>query len=85
MEYCRDINDFKKVHQPGNNIVQVRRISSLQTPTVICLFGGTIFLKVIEGFRAEINTAETLVRRNSAFEFETAIEKLKEHRSPGID
>ena len=35
--------------------------------------------------RAEINTAKTLVRRHSAFEFETAIEKLKEHKSPGID
>ena len=36
-----DINDFKKASQPGNNIVKVRRVISLQTPTAICLFGGT--------------------------------------------
>jgi len=33
----------------------------------------------------EIYTAETLVPKPSAFEFELAIEKLKCHRSPGID
>ena len=49
MDIYRDINDFKKVSQPGNNIVQVRRVISLQIPTVICLFRGTIFLKAIEG------------------------------------
>jgi hypothetical protein len=34
---------------------------------------------------AEIHTAEPLVPETSAFEFELAIEKLKSHKSPGID
>jgi len=33
----------------------------------------------------EIYTAEPLVREPSAFEVEFAIEKLKSHKSPGID
>ena len=33
----------------------------------------------------EIHTAETLVPETSAFEVELAIEKLKSHKSPGID
>jgi len=33
----------------------------------------------------EIHTAEPLVPEPSAFEFELAIEKLKSHKSPGID
>jgi len=33
----------------------------------------------------EIHTAESLVPEPSAFEVELAIEKLKSHKSPGID
>ena len=33
----------------------------------------------------EIHTAEPLGPEPSAFEFELAIEKLKSHKSPGID
>jgi hypothetical protein len=35
--------------------------------------------------QTEIHTAESTVRKPSAFEFETAIVKLKRHKSPGID
>ena len=35
--------------------------------------------------QAEIHTAEPLVPEPSAFEVELAIEKLKSHKSPGID
>ena len=35
--------------------------------------------------QAEIQTAELLVPEPSAFEFELAIEKVKNHTSPGID
>jgi len=35
--------------------------------------------------RTEIHTTEPLVPEPSAFEVEMAIEKLKIHRSPGID
>jgi len=33
----------------------------------------------------EIPTAEPLVPEPSAFDFELAIEKIKRHKSPGID
>ena len=35
--------------------------------------------------QAEIHTAEPLVSEPSASEFELAIDKLKSHKSPGID
>ena len=35
--------------------------------------------------QTEIHTAEPLVSEPSAFETEVAIEKLKRHKSPGID
>jgi len=35
--------------------------------------------------QTDIRTAEPLVPEPSAFEIEMAIEKLKEHKSPGID
>jgi hypothetical protein len=35
--------------------------------------------------QAEIHTAEPLVPEPSALEFELVIEKLKSHKSPGID
>jgi len=34
--------------------------------------------------QTEIHTAEPLVPKPSAFEFELAIEKLKSHKSPGV-
>ena len=40
---------------------------------------------VIDVRQAEIHTAEPLVPEPSAFEVELAIEKLKSHKSPGID
>jgi sorting nexin-29 len=36
-------------------------------------------------WQAEIHTVKPLVSEQSAFEFELAIEKLKSHKSPGID
>jgi hypothetical protein len=35
--------------------------------------------------QTEIHTAESLVPEPSAFEFEVAVEKLRRHKSPGID
>jgi hypothetical protein len=40
---------------------------------------------VIDVRQAEIHTAEPLVPEPSALELELAIEKLKSHKSPGID
>ena len=38
----RGINDFKKGYQPRCNIVKVRKVTCLQTPTELWLGGGTI-------------------------------------------
>jgi hypothetical protein len=38
-----------------------------------------------DGGQVEIHTAEPLVPEPSDFEVELAIEKLKSHKSPGID
>jgi len=35
--------------------------------------------------QTEIHTAEPLVAETSVFEFELAIEKLKSHKSPGVE
>jgi hypothetical protein len=36
-------------------------------------------------WQTELHTAESLVPEQSVFEIELAIEKLKSHKSPGID
>ena len=66
-------------------------MTSLQTPTVLWLGGGTnspsysicMVLRMLG--RQEIHTAEPLVPEPSAFEVEWAIGKVKSHKSPGID
>ena len=67
----------------------MRRVIRLQTVIVFCLGGGTIsHLLDVHGVnvrQTEIHTAEPLVPEPSAFEFEMAIEKLKRHKSLGID
>ena len=40
---------------------------------------------VIEDRQTEIHTADRVVSEPRALEFEIAIEKLKSHKSPGID
>jgi hypothetical protein len=49
-------------------------------------FSQLFYVRGINDVRhTEIDTAEPLVPKPSAFEFELDIEKLKSHRSPGID
>jgi hypothetical protein len=42
-------------------------------------------LTVSDFRQAEINTAERLVTEPSAFDFKIAIEKLRRHKSPGLN
>ena len=62
-----------------------------QAPTVFWLGGGTIspLLLNVHGVhdvrQTETHTAEPLVPEPSAFEVDLAIEKLKSHKSPGVD
>jgi len=69
----------------------MRKVTWLQTPTVFSLGGGNIFSQLfkVHGVKdvgqAEIHTAEPLIPEPSASEFELEIDKLKSHKSPGID
>jgi len=59
----------------------------LQTLTVFWLGGGNISLgfSLCMVLMTGIHTEEPLVPKPSAFEFELAIEKVKRHKSLGID
>ena len=69
----------------------MRKVTWWQTPTVLWLGEGNISpsystcIGVKDVRQAEIHTAEPLVPEPSAAEFELAIDKLKSHKSPGID
>ena len=54
----------------------------LKTPTVFWLGGGN---GVNDIRQTDIHTAKPLVPEPSAFEVELVIEKLKSHKSPGVD
>jgi hypothetical protein len=69
----------------------MRKFIRLQTLTVFLILSGAAFLSPI-GYtgvndvrQTEIHTAELLLLEPSAFEFELVIEKLKSHKSQGID
>jgi hypothetical protein len=70
----------------------MRNVIWLQTPTIFWIVGGTnpqLYNIRVHGVsdirKREIHTTEPLVPELSAFEFDIAIEWLKEHKSPGID
>ena len=71
----------------------MRKVTWWQIPTVLWLGGGTTSyfsqLFNVHGVKdvrqAEKHTAEPLVSEPSASEIELAIDKLKSHKSPGID
>jgi len=44
-----------------------------------------MYMGVNDVRQTEIQTAEPLVPESSAFEVELAVEKLKSHKSPGVD
>ena len=83
-------NDFKKGYRPRTNIVKVDKGDLVQTITAFWLGGGTISPRfnlhgVNDVRQTEIQTAEPLVPEPSASDVELAVEKLKSHKSPGID
>ena len=68
----------------------MRRVIWLQAPTVLWLDGGPIspsywMYMGLMILGRQTHTAETLVPKPSAFEFELAIDKLESQKSPGID
>ena len=87
----RDINDFKKGYQPRCNIVKDEKGDLVADSHSIVARWRNYFSQLfnVHGFkdvgRAEVHTAKLLVPEPSSAEFELAIDKLKSHKSPGID
>jgi len=87
----RGISDFKKGYQPRCNIVEDEKGDLVTDSHGIVASWRNYFSQLfnVHGVKdvgqAEIHTAEPLVTEPSASEFELAIDKLKSHKSPGID
>jgi hypothetical protein len=87
----RVINDFKKGYQPRTTIVMNEKGDLVADSHSIMARWRNYFSQLLNVHevkdvrQAEIHTVEQLVPESSAFEVELAIEKLKNHKSPGID
>ena len=87
----RVINDFKEGYQPKCNIVKDEKGDLVTDSHSIVARWRKYFSQLfnVHGDKdvgqAEIHTAEPLVPEPSASEFELDIDKLKSHKSPGID
>ena len=87
----RGISDFKKEYQPRCNILKDEKGDLVADFQGIVARWRKYFSQLfnVHGVKdvrqAEIQTAEPLVPEPSASEFELAIDKLKSHKSPGID
>jgi len=87
----RGINDFKMGYQPRCTIVKDEKGDLVADSHSIVAKWTKYFSQLfnVHGVKdvgqAEIHTAEPLVNEPSASEVELAIDKLKSHKSPGID
>jgi len=87
----RGISDFKKGYQPRCNIEKDEKGDLVADSHIIVARWRNYFSQLFNVYgvkevrQAEIRTAEPLVRESSAAEIELAIDKLKSHKSPGID
>jgi len=87
----RGINDIKNGHQPRTLIVNDDKGELVADPHSIMARWRNYFSQLLNVHedndvkQAEIHTVEPLVPEPSAFEFEFAIGKLKNYKSPGTD
>jgi len=87
----RGINDFKKGYQPRCNKVKDEKSDLVADSHSIVARWSKYFSQLfnVHGVKdvgqAEIHTAEPLVPESSATEVQLTIDKLKSHKSPGID
>ena len=87
----RGINDVKKGSQPRTGIVKDEKGDLVADSHNIMARWRNYFSQILnvhgisEVRQAEIHTAEPLVPEPNVLEVELAIEKLKSHKSPGID
>jgi len=87
----RGINDFTKGYQPRCNIVKDEKSDLVADFHSIVARWRNYFSQLfnVHGVKdvgqAQIHTAEPLVPDPNASEFELSIDKLKSHKSPGIE
>ena len=87
----RGVNDFKNGYQPRTNIVKddkgdlVADCHSIVARWRKCFSQILNVQRVNDVRQKEVHTAEPLVPEPSASEVGLAINKLKSHKSPGID
>jgi len=87
----RGINDFKKGYQPRCNIVKDEKGDLVADTHSTVARWRNYFSQLFNMHgakdvgQAEIHTAEPLVPEPSASEVELTIDKLKSHKSPGVD
>ena len=87
----RGIKDFMKGYQPRTNRRKdekgdlVADSYSIQSRWTIYFFKLFNVHGVYEGRHIEVHTTEPLVPEPSAYELQLPIEKLKSHKSPGIN
>jgi hypothetical protein len=87
----RGINGFKKDYQPRTNIVTDENGDLVTESHSILVRWRKHFSQVLHVHRVNevrqtgVHSTEQLVPKPSAFEVELDIEKLKSHKSPGID
>jgi hypothetical protein len=85
------ISDFKTGYQPRTNVVEHEEGDLIGKSHSTLAGWRNHFSQLLnihgvnDGRQTEVHTAEPLVPEPSAFEVEMAIEKLKRHKSPGID
>jgi hypothetical protein len=84
-------SEFKKCYQPRTNMVKEENGDLLADSHSILNRWTNYFCQILNVHgvndvkQTEIHTAEPLVPEPSSSEVETAIEKLKRYKSPGID
>jgi hypothetical protein len=87
----RGINDFRKGYQPRTTILKDEKGDVFADSHSIMTRWRNYFSQLLNVHgvndvgQVEIHTAEPLVPEPSAFEVELAIEKLKSHKSPGVN
>ena len=87
----RGFSDFKKGYWPRTNVVKDEKGDLFTDFHSILTRWRNHFSQLLnicgvnDVGQTEIHTAELLLPEPSAFEFELDIEKLKSHKSPGID
>jgi len=90
-DFYRGISDFKKGYQPKTNIVKDEKGDMVTDSHSILArwrnhFSQLLNIHGVNDIRqTELHPAEPLVPKLSAFELESAMEKLESNRSPGID